>query len=84
MTLIEIKKVLYKTKPLAKFLHFRKAAKEGFLVYGCSLKGQALPDLFFEIPIDELSNGLYGNTLEAQLLIRYIIQPETTDHEAAI
>lgn len=78
MTLTEIKKLLYKTKPTAKFLHFRKAAKEGFLVYGCCLESGTSPDTFFEIPTEELMQGLYPDIMEALLLIRYIIQPETT------
>jgi len=79
MTLVEIKKALYRQKPLATFLHCRKIEEEVCLVYGCNLEnGNPLPDLFFEVPVEEIGDGLFGNTIGAQLLIRYLVQPETT------
>ena len=79
MTLTEIKKELYKRKPLATFLHCRKIGANVCLVYGCNLADEkALPELFFEVPVVELGDGLFGNTIQAQLLIRYIVQHEIT------
>lgn len=78
MTLTEIKKALYKDKPEATFIHASKTRRGVFLVYGCTLDKNSLhPDTFFEVPVEELGDGLFGNTMGAQLLIRYIIQPET-------
>lgn len=81
MTHTEIKKALYKEKPKASFLHFRKNGAIEILVYGLYFPPiggrETQPNLFFEIPISELMDGLFGNTVEAQLLIRYIVQPET-------
>lgn len=78
MTLTEIKKALYKERPEAKFLHARKSNLGVFLVYGCTIGADgSTPNLFFEIPATELGDGLFLNTMAAQLLIRYIIQPET-------
>lgn len=79
MTLIEIKKALYKEKPEATFIHASKTKRGIFLVYGCNLdKKSPHPDTFFEVPVEDLGDGLFGNTMGAQLLIRYIIiQPET-------
>lgn len=79
MTLIEIQKALYKDKPKASFLHLRKIGAIEILVYGLyfpPISGdETQPNLFFEIPISELMDGLFGNTVEAQLLVRYIVQP---------
>jgi hypothetical protein len=81
MNLTEIKKRLYKEKPKAHFLHLRKIREQAILVYGCCLDSEdGLPNIFFEIPVSELMDGLFGNTTEAQLLIRYIIQPESEEN----
>lgn len=79
MTLTDIKKVLYEQKPVANLVHIRKIGAAVILVYGCNLENpNDLPNLFFEIPIEELADGLHTLTGEAKLLIRYVVQPETT------
>lgn len=79
MTLTEIKKALYKQKPFAIFYHCRKTLAGVFLVYGCEIgDNNGLPNIIFDIPVEELGIGLIGNSIEAQLLIRYIVQPEIT------
>lgn len=78
MNLTDIKQALYEQKPVANLLHIRKIGVAVILVYGCNLEDpNDLPNLFFEIPVEELGDGLHVTTMEAQLLIRYIVQPET-------
>lgn len=78
MTLTEIKKALYKQKPTATFHHCRKSLNGVYLVYVCEIGGNTgIPDVFFEIPVEELGDGLFFAEMESQLLIRYIVQPET-------
>lgn len=85
MTLTEIKKLLYKEKPEATFIHASETKRGIFLVYDCTLdKASPHPDTYFEVPVEELGEGLFGNTIGAQLLIRYIIQPENNTNAPEI
>jgi len=79
--LTEIKKWLYKNKPTANFIHCRKIKGEACLVYGCNTGRMGPPNLFFEVPVTELGEGLFKASMEAQLLIRYIVQPEMSKDE---
>ncbi len=79
MTLTESKEYIYKHNPSAYFLHLRKTGKEAILVYGSLFSSShGHPKIFFEIPVSELADGRFEKRIEAQLLIRYIVQPETT------
>lgn len=77
MTLTEIKKALYKQKPFATFYHCRKTLAGVYLVYGCEIgDNKGLPNVIFDVPVEELGVGIIGNSIEVQLLIQYIVQPE--------
>lgn len=69
MTLTEIKKDLYKQKPTATLSSIRR----GLITYFCEAKG--LP-IMFQIPINDIGDGLFESTMPAHLLIRYIVVPE--------
>jgi hypothetical protein len=83
LTLNEIKKALYKESPKA---HFQHATKDGLLyhtylmgspqinVWGESDKRE-LNLIQFRVPLNEVGDGdaKCGATMEAKLLIRYII-----------
>lgn len=78
MTLLEIKRAIYKQKPFATFYHCRKTLAGVYLVYGWEMgDNKGLPNVIFDVPVEELGDGLIGNSVEATLLIRYIVQPET-------
>lgn len=78
MTLIEIKKALYKEKPTAHLEHIRKIGPNVSLVYMAKLSEvYSSQDLIFDVPSSELGDGLYGKEMPAQLLIRYISYAET-------
>lgn len=63
---VEIKKLLYKTKPLAKI---ESVSKKG-IHYECEISDRML---HFIVPINDIGDGTFGVELQAQLLIRYII-----------
>ena len=67
MELTALKKFLYKEKPLATF--------ESISKNGIRYKLE-LPDrnVHFLIPLEEIGNATFPIGLEAQLLIRYIVQ----------
>jgi hypothetical protein len=67
MELNEIKKTLYKEKPLATLLYIRK----GSAYYFTSLSDGTRVD--FEVPVNDMGDTDYLNQMDAKLLIRYII-----------
>lgn len=62
----EIKKLLYKTKPIAKI---ESVSKKG-IHYECEIPETIL---HFIVPLDDIGDGTFGVELQAHLLIRYII-----------
>jgi YHS domain-containing protein len=66
MTITEIKKELYKTKPLANFKYIRK----GFAYYSCDLEQCKVE---FEIPINDMGDSDFLPVMNAQLLNRWIL-----------
>lgn len=66
MTVTEIKKELYKQKPRAFFLFIRKEVA----YYYADLEQQRVK---FEIPVDDMGDADFGSTMEAKLLIRWIV-----------
>lgn len=73
MTLIEIKKDLYRDK--FNLAMFQKAVA-GKLRYIRHSPNK--PDVLFAVPFDEIGETAFNSAVEARLLIRYIVQPETT------
>lgn len=71
MTLVEIKKALYKDKPIANLSSIRR----GLITYFSEIKGEPI---MFQIPINDIGDALLEPKMQAHLLIRYIVQPETT------
>jgi hypothetical protein len=63
----DIKKALYKEKPLATLLHIRK----GSAYYFTSLADGTRVD--FEVPVNDMGDTDYLNHMDAKLLIRYIV-----------
>jgi hypothetical protein len=77
MTLTEIKKVLYKEKPLAHFDHCRKDARGICLLYFCVIGPPESDNIqYFRVPIEDIGDAVFPSIIYSQLLIRYIIQPE--------
>lgn len=66
MTVTEIKKELYKQKPRAFFRFIRKEVA----YYYADLEQQRVK---FEIPVDDMGDADFGSTMEAKLLIRWIV-----------
>lgn len=78
MTLTEIKKALYKEKPMAEFI----CAKKERLFYGTILQDNFT--ILFEIPFSDIGDATFVSQMSAQLLIRYIVQPETRSYARRI
>lgn len=77
MNVNEIKKALYRAKPTAHLEHIRKVGASVALVYLCHLRSEDVTaDLIFDVPVEELMDGLFGKEMPAQLLIRYLVPPE--------
>lgn len=66
MANLEIKKELYKQKPIAVFEKIRK----GLAYYSTILNGQTI---YFEIPVDDMGDGEFLREIPAQLLNRWIV-----------
>lgn len=82
MTLTEIKKALYKEKPLAHLDYCKKDARGLYLLYFCVIGGPESDYLqYFRVPVEDIGDGVFPGVMYAQLLIRYIIQPENAEHE---
>lgn len=79
MTLTEIKKELYKQKPVA---HFISCFKDG-LTYETKFIINADTNLkenvscYFRVPFTDIGDAIFHPQMSAQLLIRYIVTPET-------
>lgn len=77
ITLTEIKKLLYKEKPIANY----RGSDETYSFYTTDLIVEGrVKELNFKIPHDE--NEDFDNEIPAQLLIRWIEYPETAIDEA--
>lgn len=75
MTLNEIKKALYKEKPIAFKARMKAQDKlpeqfRGFDIYIATLSTGAIVE--FKIPLSELPDGGFGDKESAQLLIRWL------------
>ncbi len=66
MTLNDIKKELYKQKPIAYLNYIRK----GSAYYSTSVSGY---NIEFQIPVNDMGESDFGPTMDAKLLIRWII-----------
>lgn len=66
MELNEIKKMLYKQKPLAKI----EFVKDGKIHYRADIAGRVV--VLFEVPISDIGDATFHYGMDAQLLIRYI------------
>ena len=69
----EVKKALYKQNPKATFNFIRK----GVAYYRTEIRGeesipQTLP-IFFEIPVIDMGDADFESTMDAKLLIRWIV-----------
>jgi len=71
MTLTEIKKALYKQKPVA---GITSVSKEG-IIYVTELEGKILVP--FCVPLSDIGDALFTVEIESQLLIRYIVEQES-------
>jgi hypothetical protein len=65
MELNELKKHLYRNKPLAKI---DSASKKGIL-YKLELDSTFI---YFLVPLDDMGDGTFNHEMQAHLLIRYI------------
>jgi len=79
MTLTEIKKELYKQKPKADIVNVTKSG----ILYLASLKMDdgvitRYKVVRFLVPLSDIGDAVFGpQGVESQLLIRYIVMPET-------
>ena len=65
----EIKKALYREKPLAIFVSADKAT----LTYTCFIK--EVYQLYFCIPHSDIGDAKFGTSMPAQQLIRWLVIP---------
>lgn len=70
MELNEIKKALYKEKPIALFI----SASNASLTYGCYIKD--VYQVYFYIPHSDIGDAKFGAEMPAQQLIRWIVNPK--------
>ena len=63
----QIKKELYRNKPVAILQHIHK----GYVLYKTSLNEDSI---YFNIPVEDMGDGMYLNEMQSQLLIRWIVQ----------
>ena len=72
MEATEIKKELYKQKPIANFKFIRK----GIAYYETSLLiDSETKTLYFEIPTNDMGDSDFTSTMDGKLLIRWLIKP---------
>lgn len=72
MNKTEIKKALYKQKPVAEFTHIRR----GIAYYNTILRIEEEPythSVFFEIPVDDMGDADFDKQMDANLLNRWIV-----------
>jgi hypothetical protein len=81
LSIIEIKKALYKNKPKAFLHHVRKIGVKVSIVYMSQLPvpDEKPIDLIFDVPVEELGDGLYAKEMRASMLIRYLVEPENIE-----
>lgn len=77
MTTTEIKKLLYKQKPIAELLCIRK----GVAYYDAKISVESEPiiiykTIFFEIPVSDMGDADFTPQIEAQHLNRWIVNNE--------
>ena len=77
MNKTEIKKALYKQKPIGEFTHI----KSGIAYYRAEIRINGLEadydqPVFFEIPVDDMGNSEFSKAMSAQLLNRWIMVEE--------
>lgn len=70
MDINELKKVLYKEKPVAQLLSIKK----GFINYDAEIEFGAAP-VFFRIPIADIGDAEFLPEMPSQSLIRYLVEP---------
>jgi hypothetical protein len=73
MELNEIKKLLYTFKPEAELI---KVSKDGMVYWSA---GDKLPEhkvFTFIVPLSEIGDATFDSIMPAQLLIRWLINPE--------
>jgi hypothetical protein len=78
MTSTEIKKELYKQKPIAKLLYIRKGvayyvAKIG-IEDGTIFKSK---EVFFEVPVSDMGDADFTSEMDAKLLNRWLSENDT-------
>lgn len=70
MTKDEIKKAIYRTKPLAHMLYIKTTG----IHYRATLELPSPPRwVFFKVPLEDLGEAEWNATMPSQLLIRYLI-----------
>lgn len=77
MDLNDVKKALYKQKPLAKLLYVRK----GDVLYQCSLTNDEgeLENIRFNVPVSDMGDSDFLPEMEAKLLARWIVNKESVE-----
>lgn len=75
MNLIEIKKEIYKQKPIAELLYIRK----GSAYYDTMIKIGEEPfkkskTIFFKIPINDMGDADFERKMDGKLLIRWLLE----------
>jgi hypothetical protein len=65
----EVKKALYKQNPKATFRFIRK----GFAYYRTEIREGQTFQIFFEIPVVDMGDADFESTMDAKLLIRWIV-----------
>jgi hypothetical protein len=69
----EVKKALYKQNPKATFKFIRK----GVSYYTTEIRGEEIIpqtfQIFFEIPVVDMGDADFESTMDAKLLIRWIV-----------
>jgi len=66
----EIKKWLYRNKPEAKIVYVKKNE----ILFNCEYS-DSLEGLFFAVPLDDIQDAIFYNSMPAQQLIRWLITP---------
>ena len=69
----EIKKALYKEKPIAGFLKLFK----GSMLYRCTIKKDDNEDMdvYFNVPVSDIGDAVFEKFMDAKLLIRWMLDP---------
>lgn len=71
MKINDVKKALYKEKPIAKF---DNVTKSGIMYY--TVLKENLRTVLFIVPLTDIGDGIFNDEMEGQLLIRYIVEPK--------